>query len=62
MNQSVPGWVPAGTYRYNAKAGLLPDLVAGMSSFEFTKTGAALSDEGDLQEGSISGWVLKSSE
>ena len=62
MNQSVPGWAPAGAYRYNASAGLFPNLVVGLSSFEFTKTGTVLVHEADVQEGSISDWVLKSSE
>ncbi|MFQ6103842.1 MAG: S8 family serine peptidase [Candidatus Glassbacteria bacterium] len=55
MEQTVPGWVPAGTYIYNAKVGESPDVVSAVSSFEFTKTGRATTAE----EGEISDWVLE---
>jgi len=65
LEQTIPGWVPAGTYLYNAKVGLLPNLVTALSSFEFTKTGTAAVEEdakkaGDAQEIDITGWELKS--
>ncbi len=41
LTQNVPDWVPAGTFTYNGKLGQLPDTVESISSFQFTKTGAA---------------------
>jgi WD40 repeat protein len=38
--QSVPGNAPAGTYTYEARAGVFPDNVWSSSSFAFEKTGS----------------------
>jgi bacillopeptidase F len=55
--QTVPGWVPAGTYAYNAKVGDSPNVVDAISAFEFTKSAAGMST--NQGEGDIADWVLE---